>query len=134
MATVSIDGKDYEATPLTEPQLLDWSCFLSRLNQSSYWIFLHETIKMLPPRLQEVIVARSAPPIKLDRLRYWELAVKVESIEYLVNMTVSGPCPVVTHANAADIFLALAPLILDRPVVLEGGEALAKLREASDAE
>ena len=129
MPTVNIFGLDYECRPLTPPERWQWEAHISRVHASTYWPDLHESIKDLSPALQAVVVSRCPLPARLTKLQYFEAATKVRSVRKLVDlMLVTELHIVVDKDTAAEIFWALRPLILDEPVVFEGGDGLEKLR------
>lgn len=129
MPTLNILGREREVRGLTPPELSEWNSYISRLFADTYWPELYESIKGLPPALQQVIVSRSPLPDKLNRLQYFRCASRVESVRLLVKKIVLDGGVMVTEGNAVEIFWALQPLILNKPTVLEGGEGLSKLKE-----
>ena len=135
MATLTILGRECEVRGLSPLELIQWNSHISRLFAATYWADLYESVKDLPRNLQEVVMMTSQVPAKLDRIQYFRTATQVESVEYLLSMTLlsQGKALEVTEANAPEIFWALQPLILNKPTPLEGGEALARVKEAIDA-
>lgn len=137
MPTLTILGLEVEVRGLTALELTRWNSHLMLLAARLHWSELYERVESLPGRLQEVVFANSPVPEKLNRQQYFDLATRVESVNYLISMIVDEPSIVLeslTAETAPEIFWTVQPLILNHPVVLPAGEGLAKLREgAGDA-
>ena len=134
MCTIRILGRDYEARPLSPVQRMRWNSHLLNLLKDGFWVDLYRRIQSLPEPVQLEIVRVARCPETLDRVRYFDLSTRVDSVVLLLSMTVEHRrALVVDPTNAAEIFWALQPMILAKAVVLEGAEGLAKIREATDA-
>lgn len=135
MPTLTVLGRELQVRGLTPLELEQWNSHVSRLFGGVYWADLYESVNGLPGNLQEVIMASARLPAKLDRLQYFRVATRIESVKLLISMTVVNPWGLLAslnNENAAEIFWDLQPLILNKAVVLPAAEGLAKLREESD--
>ncbi len=134
MATVTIEGVEYEARGLTPPELTRWNAHVSKAAAAMYWVDLYNAVETLPERIQEAIFKGNPPPTVLDRNAYYRAASRTKDVQILADMVLDDPAGVVvTDENAEEILWALLPFVLDEPIVLSGDEGLAKIREAADA-
>ncbi len=133
MATVTIEGVEYEARGLTPPELTRWNAHVSKAAAAMYWVDLCEAVEPLPIRMQE-LAFKNPPPKTLNRHEYFRAASRRQSVQILADMVLDDPLDVViTEENAEKILWALLPFVLNKPIVLSGEEGLAKIREAADA-
>lgn len=133
MTTVTIEGVEREVRGLTPLELIQWESHIVEAAAAMHWVNLYAAVETLPARLQEVAFAETPPPKTVEKLAYFRAATTMQSVQFLTSMILDEAANVmVTEQNAAEIFWALRPFILDQPVVLSGAEGLAKLKGASD--
>ncbi len=134
MATVTIEGVERAARALTPPELVRWNAYVWEAAAARHWIKLYKAVECLPERLQDVALANHPPSKTVGRVAYFLAASTMQGVQVLADMVLDDPLDVVvTEENAEVILWALMPLVLDKPVVLSGEEALAKLRKVTDA-